>query len=242
MKIWIYQIIIMVVTVLCIVFLKIPFWLFLLAGIPALVILSTYLTFLFSFRPNLQPVAVPESGFKDRIASLEQDKLYLQQIGFDFADSFYLKTIPDTVIYCFLYRDRPVCLCIYHFGTKKSCDLVTVFGGDISLTTSSNVGAGLVPHPVGRMLQIVEGASYEKLLAEHLSALDFLYRDRMLSPVPLYPSEIRDRIMKSVREFVSRVREYFFWPARLVIWTVTKRGKHHCRPLAQQFADGYTKL
>ena len=221
--------------------LQIPFAVFILVVAPLFLVIFTYGSFRYSFRESITPEPVPLKGYDSRISDLEMASADVFGLGFVKKDSFYLKTIPDSVNYVFMHKSEPVYLYIHHFGgTKKSPVYMTFFDGDIELSTISSASGGMIPRPEKKLVQVFEGNSFEELLREHLRAVDFI-KGRHIKPWHMPHETLKSNFKKRYREVGEHVRRFLFWPLRLIWWTVTQRGKLHKRSIEEQVSFGMIK-
>jgi len=226
------------VTFAVVFFLKPPFLLFLLVGVPVLTVGLTIASFYYSFRSTLQPGPVPPQGYEDRLRALDGLAPQWERLGFARCDSFFLKMIPDSITYVYKHREHPTYGCLYHFGTKMNTDLVTRLAADRSLTTNDSRDAGNIPRPSSKMLQVFPGASLDMLWNEHQRAAAYLNSKGWASmDVPV--AEFRPYFFGSLKEFKDYVLGMPFWPVKLVFWVVTRYGKRYCRRVEDQFQSGF---
>lgn len=242
MKNWVWIVLVALVSYLTVKIFKIPLLVFLVIGVPVLTIIFTYISFRYSFRSSLKPEPIPAKGYEPQIRELERDEPILKEMGFDKTDSFYLKIIPDSIIFVFKKKEGPVYFCLYHLGAKKACDIVSYFEKNITLTTSNSVEGGMTPRPDNRLLQIFERLSYAMLLERHQKAQEFI-RDRGLKQTEPPSVTFREDFMKGIREFAEYVRKFSFWPVRLIVWTITRRGKIYLnKSIEEQYRSGMIKI
>ncbi len=236
MKNWVWIAVTFAVTYVILSVFKIPFVLFLIVGMPVLLIIFTYASFTYSFRASLKPEPIPQKGYESRRNELEKEAASVVSLGFNKFDEFYLKMIPDSITYAFKQNPGPVYLCIYHLGAKKACDFVSFFENDIALTTAGRVDSGMAPRPAKRLLQIFENAPYQVLLQKHIEAQDFI-KSKGIKQIDIR-EPFRNRFMWSLREFRRGVTQYSFWPLRLIYWTLAKRGKKYLKSIEEQHRAG----
>ena len=223
------------------VMIKIPLWALLFVVWPALIIILTCLTFRYSFRSDLRIEPIPAEKYLDRVREIESAEWELHWLGFERTDQFYLDMATDVITYVYRHQQQPVYLCIYHFGVKKACDLVTYFKDDLTLTTCSHVDGGMSPRPKNKLLQIFEGASYAQLFETHNSAIEFMTRHGRV-PVEMPSVSFRERFLNSIREFAEMARKTFLWPIKSIYWTVTKQGKKYARSIEEQYRLGMVQM
>lgn len=236
MKMWVWTVVVVLITILIINVLKVPLWMFVILGAPLLAIVLTYTSLMYSFRASLRLEPIPKKGYVARIEELDKEGEVINRLGFDRKDAFYLKTIPDSITYVFKHNIEPIYLCVYHLGAKKTCDIVSCFERDFTLTTCSSVDGGMIPRPPKKMLQIFEKLSYGELLDKHRMAQDFI-ESKGIKQIDIPSEEFREYFVKSIREFAEYARTFAFWPVRLIYWTVIKRGKIYLKSIEEQYKE-----
>jgi len=241
MKNWMWSLFVFVITFLIAFVLNIPFWIFLIVVIPLLIIALTYGSFSYSFRAALHAEPIPEHGYESRIKDLDLEVKKVTSLGFEKFDAFYLKMIPDSIIYALTHKAEPIYLCLYHLGSKKTCDIFTRYENGFTLTTCDNVDGGMTPRPNKNLLEIITSVSYEKLFEGHQKAHKFLI-DKGLRNYELTKDDFRNYFMKSIHDYSEHVRKYLFWPILLVIWTVRRHGRVYCKTIEMQYKEGRIKL
>jgi len=219
-------------------FLKPPILLFMGVGIPILTIVLTMAAFAFSFRKTLQYESVPERGNEDRIRALDAQSAEWERMGFTKCDGFFLKMIPDSITYVYKHRQVPAYGCVYHFGAKMSCDIITLLRGNRSLTTNNSRDAGNIPRPSAKMLQVFPGGSLGYLWEEHQRATAFV-NGKGLAAVELPLADFRPYFFKDIQEFKDYVLGLPLWPVKLVYWVITRYGRNYCRRVEDQFRSGF---
>lgn len=240
MKNWMWIVLVVIVTMLVQKYSGLSFFQFLIIAVPLMIIALTYSSFCYSFRASLSPAQIP-SGYGDRIKAIENDEPALVALGFSRFDTFYLKVIPDVVVYAYRHSSEPAVLCVYHFGAKKSCDFVSRFVNDYTVTTTQEVDGGMTPRPLRSFLQIMPNADYSALFTMHRQASAFM-AGKNLKPFEIKTGDFREYFMKSIREFSNRVRAIPFWPVLLIWWTITKRGRLHVRTIEEQIRAGFVTI
>ncbi len=241
MRLWLWTIFVLVVTLLIATLLRIPFWLFFVVVIPLLVFVFTYGSVSYSFRESLHPQHIPERGYGSRVKALDVETKRISPHGFEKVDSFYLQMIPDAVIHVLKHKNEPIYLCFYHLGQRITSDFVTRYENDYTLTTCNNVDGGMMPRPAKHLLQIISGISYEELYAVHKKAHAFL-GEKGLRALDVPREDFRSVLMKSIREQAARIRKIPLWPIRLVIWTLIKRGRMYQTEIETQYKKNTIQL
>lgn len=219
----------------------VPFWVLLILLCPLLLIALTYFQFNYSFRPDLKIEPIPLDKYESRMREIENSEWELDWLGFRRSDQFYLNMSSDVVTYVYKHDREPIYLCIYHFGVKKVCDLVSFFEDEITLTTCSNVEGGMTPRPANKLLQIFEGASYSQLLEAHRGSIEFL-QECGARLVEMPTVSFRERFMTSIHETAEASRKLFLWPLNLIFRTITKYGARYARSIEEQYRNGMVQL
>lgn len=237
MKYWMWSAFVFALTVAVMLVFKLSLITFLVIGVPILVVLLIYGFFVYSFRDSLQPEPVPSTGYNSRLAQMDRNIESLGAHGFRKIDQFYLKMIPDSVTYAFKHSKEPIYFCLYHFGKKMACDVVTLFDNRFTLTTSNTIDSGMTPRPAKNLLQIFPGSSYYELILQHEKSHRFLI-DKGLRIFEINENEFRYHFMKSIREQAAYIRRINFWPVILLVNTVSQHGKIYCKSIIDQYTAG----
>jgi len=217
-----------------------PFIVFLFVFAPLFLIIMTYASFMYSFRDSIALERVPAKGCESRVASLEKEADDVRTLGFTKTDAFYIKSIPDSITYVLKHESLPVYMHLYNFGSKKAHIFMTFFEGGVELTTGASVSGGMIPRPDKKLTQVFEGLPYDRLFDEHLKGVSFIKgkgRKEWNAPYDFIKKEFRKRYL----EVGEHVRSFSFWPVRLVVWTITQRGKVHRRSIEEQHKMGMVK-
>lgn len=240
MKIWVWTLFVMVVSGGLLWYLNLPFVVSIFIIVPILIYLLIYGSFMYSFRESLKPDLIPAHGYENRIRETENSLKQLPK-GFGEIDRFYLKTIPDSTTVAFLHENEPILFCVYHFGKKMGCDVVTVYENDYALTTNNSLDGGMAPRRDKDLLQIFPDAGYEQLYQKHMQAHIFLI-EQGLRPYYIQPGDFRRRFMQDYRAQGDYIRTFFLWPAILLIRTVMQYGRRYCFSIQEQFRKGQIKI
>jgi hypothetical protein len=240
MKNWVWSLFVFVVTGALIWYLNLSFFVTILILIPVLIYMFIFGSFMYSFRESLKPESIPLQDYEKRIRETEE-KIRLLPMEFREIDRFYLKTVPDSTTIAFLHDHEPVFFCLYHFGKKMGCDVVTLYDNGFGLTTNNSTDAGMTPRREKDLIQIFPGTGYEELYQKHMEAHIFLI-DRGLRPIYLAPGEFRHRFMQEYCAQGEYIKTFFFWPAMLLLRTVLQHGKKYCLSIKRQSEKGQIKI
>lgn len=222
-------------------FFQIPAVITLAVLIPLDVIALTVFSFLYNFRGNVRPEPVPGRGFDSRRADLDRSIPILESMGFKKIDEFFLKIIPDALVYCFQHSNGTTYVCLYHLGPKQFADAISLYNNEVSLTTGMSPDGGNIPPKDRAILQIFPNASLETLLQRHADGVEFL-RGKGYEPISHSPSTFREEFMRAFREVGVRVQKMAFWPVLLIFWVVTSRGQVYLKSVEEQFRAGMIKI
>lgn len=241
MKNWMWSVLVFVLTLIIAIVFNIPFLIFLFVVVPLLIIAFTYGSFNYSFRKTLKPEPIPGKGYATRIKDLDLDTKKLESLDFQKWDDFYLKMIPDTIVYVLKHKEESVYLCLYHLGAKKTCDFFTRYANEYTLTTCNTIDGGMTPRPQKALLQIITNVSYEQIFELHKKAHKFLF-DKGLRQYDIAREEFRQYFLKNIHDYANYVRKYPFWPVLLIFWTIIRRGRVYCKEIETQYKEGSIKL
>ncbi len=242
MKSWLLSLVVFIISVAIFWFTDMSLLVFLLIGGPLILILATYITTSYSFRDSLKPEAIPGRGYDSRIRELNADVEAMKELGFVLVDYFYLKIVPDALIYVFRHKEEPIYYCLYHFGGRRGLDIVTKYGDGFSLTTNNKTDAGLIPRPPRSFLQIFRNEEkYKNLLMYHRRAHRFLLQQRLWVH-DFKPADFRHYFMESFREQATKVRSIFLWPVVLIFRMVTSAGRVYFGSIQDQYSAGKIKI
>jgi hypothetical protein len=234
MKLGILTILTAVISFAVITFFKLELWAFLLFFVPVYLVIVTVFTAWYNMRGAIKPESIPPSGFANRISQMDSIVPQIVRLGFREIDRFYLKMIPDSVVYVFKHDSEPVYFCLYHLGTKMACDFVTRYGYDISLTTNNVPDAGVLPRPRKAMLQIFPGITYEQLYSNHISAHQFLLQNGVTTH-DFPPAEFRSDFIEAMQKQWLYLKKHPIWPVTTIFKAVTKIGIGYRKPIQNQW-------
>lgn len=234
MLLGIMNIITFIISIVLLVVFDLELWAFVLIFVPLYLVISTYFTGWFNMARKIQPKAIPQSGFEGRVQALRLIAPDIERLGFREIDRFYLKMIPDSIIIAYKHATEPVYFCLYHLGVKISCDFVTQYGYDISLTTNNLPDGGTLSRPPEAMLQIFPKLAYEELLSKHLSAHRFLLSKGLVLH-DFQPYEFREKFMQSFKDQWSYLKRHPLWPFPTIFRSVTRLGIKYIAPIEKQW-------
>jgi hypothetical protein len=179
---------------------------------------------------KLRPLEPAQDG--SRLRKLDADVSLMHSLHFKRIDSFRTPTIPESLDLVFMHPSEPVFAIARLFENKRTWELITFFEG-ADLTTASDIECGNAPRPAGRPLQIFEDAGPESLLDSHRTAIRVL-ASRGRTPAEIPEPGFRKAYLARQGELYGHLRSHSFWPFRLAVWTIRKRGRMFCAPLSDR--------
>jgi hypothetical protein len=213
-------------------FFGLSFWLILLC-MPPLAYAQIYAVGRYNFRDSLKIEPIPGKGYEQRIQDLDLNQQIWENLGFRKFDEFYLQLSSDVVVYAYFHIQDPVYLCDYHMQHVKSCDLITTFQNQYTLTTANAKDAGTAPRPEQNLLQIFPAAFFQELLQRHLQAGQFLY-ERGFRVETQNKYKFRKEFMESFMKSGERLKNPLM-PIQMIYWMITNRKEKYMKPVQQQF-------
>lgn len=234
MKIGVLTLITFIISFLAIVLLNLELWAFILIFAPLYLIAMTIFTAWHNMHGAVKPEPIPPKGFDGRIAQMNTITPRILQLGFREIDRFYVKMIPDVVVYAFRHNSEPVYFCLYHLGTKMANDFITRYGYDVSLTTNNITDAGVLPRPAKAMLQIFPRQEYEQVFSNHISAHKFI-QSNGFTVHDFSPDEFRPVFMESMLKQWLYLKKHPLWPLTTIFKSVTKIGIGYRKPIQDQW-------
>lgn len=175
----------------------------------------------------------------DKIKSLVPHQDFLELNKFSFDDSLRVKEIEiggwiqsKTSIldrrYVFMSSPKPNGLKVFEF--------VTLFGDDITLTTTTTASAFLFPRPPGSFLQSMITTDVESLWKYHLDGENFLLNEYGIEPSQVTTTNIEHLINQELQtqgKYISKTP--FFW-LRAPYWFYIKRFRMRGVSVKKQFS------
>jgi hypothetical protein len=234
MKLGLMNFITFIISIAVLMIFKLEMWAFLLIFVPLYLIVSTYFTAWYNMNGKIQPKSIPSSGYESRIQTINSIAPEIERLGFREIDRFYLGIIPDTIIIAYKHTYEPVYFCFYHLGTKISCDYVTKYGYEMTLTTNNLAEGGTLPRPIEAMLQIFPKTSYEQLFHKHLIGHRFIL-SKGITLHDFQAGEFRDVFMRSFKTQWSYLKKHPLWPLPTIFRTVTRLGIKSLAPIEKQW-------
>ncbi len=148
-------------------------------GVPALVALMTYISVQQMSRPDLKLQAV---GTPHQATQYEH---WATNEGFEWVGGYLLRGTADIRIAAWRHTQYPAYFCVYVAQNQVHFDLVTIYDGDIGLTTGSTKDGLLIPPAPGSYIQCFGGLEPEALWNKHLVAEAFMLEKLQLDPKPI---------------------------------------------------------
>jgi hypothetical protein len=220
-------------------FLGLSFWLILLC-LPLLAYVQIYSAGRYNFRDSLTFEPIPDTGYEQRIKELDLNRQIWESLGFRKFDEFYLRLSTDVVAYAYYHEQYPINLCDYHMQSVRSCDLITRFDNQYTLTTSNGKEAGTAPRAEQNLLQVFPSSFSPELLERHLQAGQFLHeRGFRVTPSPIH--NFRKWFMEDFMKAGEKLKEILM-PVKMIYWMATDRKQKYMKPIQQQFLAKLVRL
>ena len=193
-------------------------------------------------RAMARPKSIPTTGLGSRVAHLEAELTRVTRLSFEKIDAFYLKALPDAVVYILKHKTQPIYLSLAQLEAQLLYDFTTFYEGDVTLTTGPSLREVMSsPRPAEDLQQRFDTSSYEQLFAEHEKALRFL-SDRGLRERCFSPEEIRQQVLQGERRSSAYKRSFAFWPLRQLYWLIRSQGEKYQKPIQEQVQLGTVSL
>ncbi|GEM_PF-1590921 len=165
---------------------------------------------------------------------------------FGFLGTYRMKTpMTRALIYAWQRTDRPTYFCTYIIQsgqeTKESYDLVTVFGDDIGLTTSSTKDGHMFPKPPHCFIQSFSPSVFDDRWARHIEMENYLMD---VGGAQLVEREdvFEELIIDAMRKQMDYVRGISLWFLRAPIWFFIRRSQWHNLSIEEQYRKRLIKL
>ena len=183
--------------------------------------------------------AVSCAEVSDKIKSLVPHQDFLELNKFRFDDSLRVKEIEiggwiqdKTSIldrqYIFMISPKPNGLKVFEF--------ITLFGDDITLTTTTTASAFLFPRPPGSFLQSMITTDIEALWKYHLDGENFLLNEYGIKPSQVATTNIEHLINQELQiqgKYISKTP--LFW-LKAPYWFYIKRSRMRGVSVRKQFS------
>jgi hypothetical protein len=163
----------------------------------------------------------------DKIRSIVPHQRFLELNQFSFDDSLRYQNIEvgawkqsniSTIQRQYIFTTSPIS------ASLKTFEFVTLFGDDVSLTTTVSVSAFLFPRPPGAFIQSMKTSDIESLWKYHLEGEIFLLNEHGVKKLPVTNDNDIEYLMN---EWIQRQGKYicktpFFW-LKAPYWCYVRR-------------------
>lgn len=171
---------------------------------------------------------------------------WAQEKGFVFVGDYIFKAgIIDAFISIWKRDGVPQFFCRYNIrageANKRSMDFVTVFDGDVMLTTNDRSDSQFLPQAPGCYAQSFSGLSVEEQYQRHVEAENFLKDTGRIALVPS-DAAFEDCFLTSLDRQVRHIRSIPLWPIRGAGWFYVRRRLRHNTTLMRQHEKGMIRL
>lgn len=176
----------------------------------------------------------------DKIRSTVPHQRFLELNQFSFDDSFRYQSIQagawkqsniSTIQRQYIFMTSP------SSASLKIFEFVTLFGDDVSLTTTASISAFVFPRPPGAFIQSMKTNDVEALWKYHLEGENFLLNEHGVKKVPITND---NDIEYRMNEWIQRQGKYicktpFFW-LKAPYWFYIRRYRMEGVSVKMQFS------
>jgi len=227
-----YQILIIVLTIGILFISKLPFLIELLIVIPLLIIIFTFMVTIYNNKAYLKLLPISSENQNNRLKKLDIDIANFEKLSLRKEDVFYLRTIPDCLVYVLKHTNISIWGCIYDYGKKRVFEFITRFE-NISLSTCSDKSAGNIPKMDGDLLQVFDGFDVEALFDEHIQSISYLQK-KGFRPLHFSSGDFRRQYKEEMKKNIQYLQSFSFWILRLLYWVIIKYGKKYAYSIEEQ--------
>ncbi len=125
--------------------------------------------------------------------------------------------------------------CVYYILKYKVYDLVSVYKGDITLTTGSHNGSLLYPMPPFQFIEAFTRVDLEGLYKRHVESEQYLVSRLGVESLPYFGS-FTDPFLEAISRQTEHVRSIPLWWAK-VLWWYAIKGLKNNKPIERQYPD-----
>lgn len=209
-------------------------------GVVVFVVLAVPVAMTFvSVRGLSNPTLVPLSSQEQQH---DEGSQWAQENGFAFVGNFAMKVgIAETSMAIWRCSERPSFFCRYTAQAgnivQTSFDFVTIFDGDIMLTTNDKADSQMLPQAPRHYLQSFSAVSLDQQWCQHVQMENYLMDAGGALLVQLNKA-FEDCFIDTVRKQVEYVRSLSFWPLRGIYWFFVRRKLRHNLSIQAQHDKG----
>lgn len=146
-----------------------------------------------------------------------------------------------TLVAAWQHTARPTLLCQYTDGPRTAFDLVSLFAGDVWLTTSSAPDGQILPRPAGKYAQVFPGLSLDELWQRHIDMEAYLVQQGGARPGQVN-LPLEDTMNQANLEMLGYVQSLPAWPLRCVWWYFVRQYQRAGLSIIDQHQLGRIRL
>ena len=202
------------------------------------VALTTYIQVRGMSNPKLKPY-VAKKGRQDRRIELTLEaRQWAQQNGFVFKGYYMFQS--TAFIAAWQREDRPMFFCFYVVQHKTLSDLITIFDGDIGLTTGSRSDSHFFPRSEKSYMQSFSRCGFDGFWDRHVAAENYLI-DHGADLVE-QELDFTACLVEAVGKQMQFVRQIPLWPLRGLWWFAVRKFRWHNLTIQQQREKNMIRL
>lgn len=165
---------------------------------------------------------------------------------FGFVGNFSIKVgIVETTMAIWRRADRPSFFCRYTVqagnNTQTSYDFVTIFDGDIMLTTNNKADSQMLPQPPGYYAQSLSLTSLDDQWYQHVEMENYLM-DAGGALLVQFDKPFENCLVDVIRKQVAYVQSIPGWPLRGIYWFYVRRKIRYNLTIKDQRDKGLIRL
>jgi hypothetical protein len=118
-------------------------------------------------------------------------------------------------------------------ASGRTCEFITEFADQYSLTTTRSKAAFVFPRPYGSFMQSFPAAKIEHLWDQHVRGEQYLMSELAVPVAPLSLPFV-EAFGPAVQRQMRCIKSLPLWPVRGIYWFLLKRFLMHNRPIWKQ--------
>lgn len=193
---------------------------------------------------RIRPLTEEEAASDQRVAKCCAAHTWASAQEFRFL-GYYAASVGNFLLAAWHAADRPTFFCQYVSpaadGAKSTFEFVTIFTGDVGLTTYSNGDGHFFPSPPMSYMQSFSVPSLDDRWARHLLMEEHLI-DQGGAQLSRFDVSFEDALIRSTERLVEHVRSLWFWPLRGLWWYFVRRRQWHDVSISTQRERGWIRL
>lgn len=183
--------------------------------------------------PTLRLEKFPRPDHPAEWARAEEVAPWAARRGLEFVGAFRLLMQPAPVIFAWQAKETAEYFCQYQVGGQIQYDVVSIFGPDLGLTTSSSKDAFTLPQPSGVCVQAFHKADLDTLWSRHEDSRS-AFVARFGAPRHL-PGPFESMLLGALRKQAAYVQRIPMWPLRGAWWYFVTREAKKNRPASELY-------